>query len=52
MHPALNTYDEVSSRGAIVFGLLFGSLMLIALTTWGFFRVRELRWARAEKSAT
>jgi hypothetical protein len=52
MHPALNTYNHVTSRGAIVFGLLFGSLMLIALSTWGYFRVRELRWAHEEKSPT
>jgi hypothetical protein len=52
MHPALNTYSHISSRGAIVFGLLFASLMLIAVITWGYFRLREARWARAEKSPT
>jgi hypothetical protein len=52
MHPALNTYSHISSRGAIFFGLLFALLMLVAVSTWGYFRVREIRWARAEKSAT
>jgi hypothetical protein len=52
MHPALNTYSHISSRGAIVFGLLFASLMLVAVITWGYFRLREARWARAEKSPT
>ena len=52
MHPALNTYSHISSRGAIFFGLLFALLMLVAVSTWGYFRVREIRWARAEKSPT
>ena len=46
LHPALSTYNEVSGAGAFWFGVLFSSLMLIAMATWGFFRVREAREAR------
>ena len=48
VHPALSTYGHEISKGrAIWFVLLFSSLMLIAVVTWGYFRVREARAARA-----
>ena len=47
LNPALSTYGEVSGSGAVWFVLLFSSLMVIALTTWGYFRVRDARLARA-----
>jgi hypothetical protein len=49
LHPALSTYNEVSGAGAIWFGILFGSLMIIALSTWAYFAIREARLrARSE----
>jgi FG-GAP repeat len=51
LHPALSTYNEVSSAGAFWFGVLFSSLMLVALATWGYFRVRAAREARLGDSA-
>jgi hypothetical protein len=51
VHPALSTYGhEVSGDHAIWFGLLFSALMLIAMTTWGYFRVQERRAAKAARS--
>ena len=50
LHPALTTYNEVSSAGAFWFGLLFGSLMLVALSTWAFFAIRERRERRLTTS--
>ncbi len=46
LHPALSTYGHVSGSGRIWFVLLFSSLMVISLSTWGFFRVRDARLAR------
>ena len=47
LHPALSTYGhQVSGNRAIWFALLFSALMLVAVITWGFFRVREAREAR------
>jgi hypothetical protein len=46
LHPALSTYNEVSGAGAFWFGILFGSLMIVAMSTWGYFRAREARLAR------
>jgi hypothetical protein len=52
LHPALTTYNEVSSAGVFWFGILFGSLMLAALSTWAFFAVRDARLrARAESTS-
>jgi hypothetical protein len=47
LHPALSTYEELSSTRALFLVLLFSSLMIVALTTWGYFRVRDARLARA-----
>jgi hypothetical protein len=52
LNPALSTYGEVSGSGAVWFALLFSSLMVIALTTWGYFRVRDARLARAAQGST
>jgi hypothetical protein len=53
MRPALSTYDDHAEHGSIFwFILLFSSLMLLALATWGFFRVRELREARSSAAAS
>ena len=46
LNPALSTYGHVSGSGRIWFVLLFSSLMVISLSTWGFFRVRDARLAR------
>jgi hypothetical protein len=43
MHPALSTYQEHSHSRIVWFVLLFSALMLVALATWGYFRVREAR---------
>ena len=52
LHPALSTYGELSSGRAVWFVLLFSTLMVIALSTWAYFRLRDARLARAEESAT
>ena len=53
LHPAMSTYGhEISSGRAVWFALLFSTLMVIAVSTWGFFRVRDARLARmGEKTA-
>ena len=50
LNPALSTYGEVTGSGAIWFVLLFSTLMIIALTTWAYFRIRDARLARAAES--
>jgi hypothetical protein len=53
MRPALSTYGEHAEHANILWiALLFSSLMVVALTTWGFFRVRELREARSNAAAS
>jgi hypothetical protein len=53
MRPALSTYSHHAEQGSIFwFVLLFSSLMVAALATWGFFRARELREARASAAAS
>jgi hypothetical protein len=53
MRPALSTYGHHTERSGIFwFVLLFSSLMVVALATWGFFRVRELREARSSAAAS
>jgi hypothetical protein len=53
MRPALSTYGEHAEHAKIVWiVLLFSSLMVVALTTWGFFRLRELRDARSNAAAS
>jgi hypothetical protein len=52
VHPALSTYGELSGTGAIWFVLLFSTLMVLALTTWAFFRLRDARLARAAESGS
>jgi hypothetical protein len=43
LHPALSTYNQISGAGVVWFAILFSSLMIAAIATWGFFRVREAR---------
>ena len=51
MHPALSTYGHHAERASVFwFVLLFSSLMVAALATWGFFRLRDARIARAAES--
>lgn len=52
LHPALSTYGQLTGKGAVWFVLLFSTLMVIALTTWGYFRLRDARLARANESTT
>jgi hypothetical protein len=52
VHPALSTYGELTGTRAIWFVLLFSSLMMIALTTWAFFRLRDARLARAAEGGS
>jgi hypothetical protein len=47
MHPALSTYQEHSHAGLVWFVLLFSTLMLLALATWGYFRIRDARASAA-----
>jgi hypothetical protein len=51
MHPALSTYGHHAEHASVFwFVLLFSSLMVAALATWGFFRLRDARIARAAES--
>jgi hypothetical protein len=52
VHPALSTYGELSGTSAIWFVLLFSTLMVLALSTWAFFRLRDARLARAAESSS
>ncbi|MGA8218734.1 MAG: FGLLP motif-containing membrane protein [Solirubrobacterales bacterium] len=52
LHPALSTYGELSGTGAVWFVLLFSTLMVLALSTWAFFRVRDARLAREAESGS
>jgi hypothetical protein len=46
MQPALSTYGHhAHSTGIVWFVLLFSTLMVLAIATWGFFRIRESRAA-------
>jgi hypothetical protein len=47
LHPALSTYNQLHGGRTVWFALLFCSLMVLAVTTWGYFRVRDARAARA-----
>jgi hypothetical protein len=47
LHPALGTYHGLSGSHAVWLVVLFSGLMVIAVTTWGFFRVRDARLAKA-----
>jgi hypothetical protein len=47
LHPALGTYHGLSGSHAVWLAILFSGLMVIAVSTWGFFRVREARLAKA-----
>jgi hypothetical protein len=52
MHPALSTYGHHAERASVFwFVLLFSSLMVAALATWGFFRLRDARIARAAEGS-
>jgi hypothetical protein len=50
VHPALSTYGELTGTGAVWFVLLFSTLMVLALSTWAFFRLRDARLARTAES--
>jgi hypothetical protein len=52
LHPALSTYGEVSNGRAVWFVLLFSTLMVVALSTWAYFRLRDARLARTKESTT
>jgi hypothetical protein len=52
VHPALSTYGELSGTGAVWFVLLFSTLMVLALTTWAFFRIRDARLSRAAEGGS
>jgi hypothetical protein len=52
LHPAMSTYGELSGTGAIWFVLLFSTLMVLALSTWAFFRLRDARLARTAESSS
>jgi hypothetical protein len=52
LHPALSTYSEESGHHAFWFVLLFSSLMLVALTTWAYFRIRDTRAAHAQSGSS
>ncbi len=52
LNPALSTYGQVSGSGAIWFILLFSTLMVLAMTTWAFFRIRDARLARAAQDGS
>jgi hypothetical protein len=52
LHPALSTYGELSSGRAVWFVLLFSTLMVIALSTWAYFKLRDARLARTRESTT
>ena len=47
VNPALGDNGHMSGATLIGLTLLFSALMLVAVTTWGYFRVREARLARA-----
>ena len=46
LHPALSTYSEEQRHSVFWFVLLFSTLMMIALPTWAYFRLRDARRAR------
>jgi hypothetical protein len=50
LHPALSTYGQLTGTGAVWFVLLFSTLMVIALSTWAYFKLRDARLARAKES--
>jgi hypothetical protein len=52
LHPALSTYHHLSGAGAVWFVLLFSSLMVISLTTWAYFKIRDARLERAAQSGS
>jgi hypothetical protein len=52
LHPALSTYGQLTGTGAVWFVLLFSTLMVLALTTWAFFRLRDARLAREAESGS
>ena len=46
LHPALSTYHGLSGSHAVWLALLFSALMVVAVSTWSFFRVRDARLAK------
>src|SRR5262249_22443232 len=51
-HPALSTYSHENARHWFWFVLLFSMLMLVALATWGYFRVRDARMHHSQESGS
>jgi hypothetical protein len=50
LHPALSTYHHHAGQtSAFWFGLMFASLMVVAISTWAFFKVREIRMRGLEE---
>jgi hypothetical protein len=47
----MSTYGQFSGGRVVWFALLFSTLMMLALMTWAFFRLRDARLARASGSA-
>ena len=53
LNPALSTYGHHASHTqAIWLILLFSSLMIAAISTWGYFRLRDARLAKAERGVS
>ena len=53
LNPALSTYGHHASHTqAIWLILLFSSLMIVAVSTWGYFRLRDARLAKAARGAS
>ena len=52
LNPALSTYAHASHTQAIWLILLFSALMIVAVSTWAYFRLRDARLARAERGTS
>jgi hypothetical protein len=52
LHPAMSTYGEFSGGRVVWFALLFSALMVLAVSTWAFFRLRDARLARAAQGGS
>jgi hypothetical protein len=50
LQPSLSTYGHHSTTQAIWLGLMFAGLMIVAVATWGVFRLREARLARLSET--
>ena len=52
LNPALSTYGHARTTQAIWLVLLFSLLMIVAVSTWAYFRLRDARLARQERGAS